>query len=200
MLMRSSVRSSSSTCSVVAGPQYGLGVGNISWLLTMQSMAAAVSVFNRSCAFAIDGESLTKHPDVGCKKQLLLPWVENGSNTCLGEGSGSFLGAITQDLNEEFEPFWSDEARTEHEIDNSDKDYYLDEEYDSHDNDYVGGTENIPTLDVDVEVEVDEVVLNLSDKDTCSDDSDHDLIMDKRLRNAKRENLKQQESTLSNSK
>ncbi|KAI3669270.1 hypothetical protein L6452_40498 [Arctium lappa] len=68
---------------------------------------------------------------------------------------------------------WSDEARTEHEIDNSDKDYYLDEEYDSHDNDYVGGTENIPTLDVDVEVEVDEVVLNLSDKDTCSDDSDN---------------------------
>ncbi|KAI3729045.1 hypothetical protein L6452_17692 [Arctium lappa] len=146
------------------------------------------------------GQSLTKHPDVGCKKQLLLPWVENGSNTCLGEGSGSFLGAITQDLNEEFEPFWSDEAMTEHEIDNSDKDYYLDEEYDSLDNDYVGGTENIPTLDVDVEVEVDEVALNFSDKDTCSDDSDHDLIMDKRLRNARRENLKQQESTPSNSK
>ncbi|KAI3736171.1 hypothetical protein L6452_15705 [Arctium lappa] len=139
-------------------------------------------------------QSLTKHPDVG-KKQLLLPWVEKDNNTCLGKGSGSFLGAITQDLNDGFEPFWSDEARIEHEIDNSDKDYYLDEE-----DDYVEGIEIIPTLDVNVEVEVDEVALNLSDKDTCSDDSDYDLIMNKRLRKVRRENLEQQESTPSNSK
>ncbi|KAI3758094.1 hypothetical protein L6452_05642 [Arctium lappa] len=51
-----------------------------------------------------------------------------------GLGDGSDLGAITQDLVDEFEPFWGDETVTENEVDN------LDEENDSLDNDYVGVT------------------------------------------------------------
>ncbi|KAI3680650.1 hypothetical protein L6452_35423 [Arctium lappa] len=131
---------------------------------------------------SLPDQSLTEPANVGCKKNLLLQWVEKGSNNCLGEGSntglnddtcygqgsglgdGSDLGAITQDLVDEFEPFWGDEAMTENEVDS------LDEDDDSLDCDYVGGTEIIPIVDVDVEV--DEVALNLSDKDTCSDDSD----------------------------
>ncbi|KAI3734756.1 hypothetical protein L6452_14234 [Arctium lappa] len=134
---------------------------------------------------------------------MLLQWVAKGSNNCLGEGSDTglndgglndgicsgqgnglsdvrYLGAITQDLVDEFEPFWGDEAMTENEVDN------LDEDDDSLDSDYVRGTETIPIVDVDVEV--DEVALNLSDKDTCSDASGHDFIMNKRLRKVRREN------------
>ncbi|KAI3715480.1 hypothetical protein L6452_22463 [Arctium lappa] len=133
----------------------------------------------------------------GTCKESILQWIEKGSNNCLGEGSSTGLndstcygqssglgdrndlGAITQDLVDEFEPFWGDEAMTENEVDISN------DEDDSLDSDYIGGTKIFPIVDVDVEVEVDEVALNLSDKDTCSDDSDHVSVMNKQLRKRK---------------
>ncbi|KAJ9541378.1 hypothetical protein OSB04_027884 [Centaurea solstitialis] len=125
-----------------------------------------------------------------------------GQGSCLNDASG--FGAITEDQCDEFDPFWGDEAFPNVAGDqDADEDHYSVEEDDTADSDYFMDEDDcivedvvveMRNMDVDMNMDVDEAALDLSDEDSCSDDGDPDFKMRKRLRNVRLENSKQQQS------